>query len=909
MTPAIAARRAFRAGRFSEALDHLSATPRQNLEYQDLVILAEVMYRLGQSDVAAVHCERLRSKADLGDDLRCRCADLLARLHFGQEQLTEAKALIQEAVDFAERSGDPALMSMVAAHALEEACDKAAFHASLGLVTKVRRSALRTGDPHAKVSAHLAFARLEARAGNAGNALRHLTVAREILSLEPSLWLAAAVDLDESSVRALSGDLDTAWALATRARQLSDESGWARGKGIAATNLAYLAVLLGHFNEVEHHVRDAKRLLAGSPTHLLSVVDTEAQWAFCRGEFARAREVLSAVSAINIPRGRWYELTIQNSRARLLLRERRWTEAVEVADQCLPLAESAGAAQFVNSFRLSRFEALAELGRFSLSDLANSLPDAEASLDAVASYQIASGKALIRHNYAARGIRRARRGLRFYVSTGQAPLRKHAELVQKELDDTNDVSVRADAPIAAHQDADLDTAVALIELGAHPHILAREAFTAIKDARCADAVAVVVTGKDKPRVIETDGWSERDAIKAAANADGLVAMPAGSHRDEAWQVVARAKDGIDEHCTLAALGRIVAAAVALENYRRAEKQRAALWPAEALGDDGDAVWASEQTAELLAIARRVASTGLSVLVTGETGTGKEMLARAIHRASDRAGRPFLPFNCAAVPRDMIESQLFGYRKGAFTGADTGFAGVIRSAAGGTLFLDEIAELGLDLQPKLLRFLETHEIHPIGEPQPVSVDVRVICATNGNIDELVAAGRFREDLFYRLNVIRLKLPPLRERREEIPSLVQHYLRRHADDQKKGTLTLSDEALEYLLLYSWPGNVRQLVNEVRRMVALAEPNGALTPVLLSPEIQASRRTIAAADPSEPEVSIRLDQPLPVAVEMLEQVMVKRALDRSHGRVEEASRLLGISRKGLFLKRRRWGLPRVS
>ncbi len=483
--------------------------------------------------------------------------------------------------------------------------------------------------------------------------------------------------------------------------------------------------------------------------------------------------------------------------------------------------------------------------------------------------------------------------------------------LRQSLEATFTSQVVAEPPdnLGDSRQPDLDTAVSLIELGAHPHILAREAFTAIRDAGCAQAVAVVVTGKETSRVVETHGWTEREAARAAAGADGIVVMPAGNHRDEAWQVVARPKNGIDDHCTVAALGRVVAAAVALENYRRAEKQRAALWPAEALDGDGDAVWASEQTAELLTIARRIAPTGLSVLVTGETGTGKEMLARAIHRASDRAGRPFLPFNCAAVPRDMIESQLFGYRKGAFTGADAAFAGVVRSAAGGTLFLDEIAELGLDLQPKLLRFLETHEIHPIGEPQPVSVDVRVICATNGKIEDLVAAGRFREDLFYRLNVIRLKLPPLRERREEIPSLVQHYLRRHAEEQKKRTLTLSDEALEYLLLYSWPGNVRQLANEVRRMVALAEPDGTLTPALLSPEIQASRRTIAAADASEAEVRVRLDQPLPVAVEMLEQVMVRRALDRSHGRVEEASRLLGISRKGLFLKRRRWGLPRAS
>jgi transcriptional regulator with PAS, ATPase and Fis domain len=296
---------------------------------------------------------------------------------------------------------------------------------------------------------------------------------------------------------------------------------------------------------------------------------------------------------------------------------------------------------------------------------------------------------------------------------------------------------------------------------------------------------------------------------------------------------------------------------------------------------------------------------LSVLLTGETGTGKEMLAKTIHLSSNRADKILLAFNCTAVPRDMLESQLFGYRKGAFTGADTSFTGVIKAAEGGTLFLDEIADVPIDVQPKLLRFLETHEIHPLGEPHPTKVDVRVIAATNANLEQLVADGRFRQDLFYRLNVVRLRLPPLRERREEIPALVEHYIHRYGEQQKKGRLRLTDEALEYLLLYTWPGNLRQLANEVNRMVAMAEPDSALTAAHLSAEIQATRRTIAASAAPDSELRISLDQSLPDAVEQLERTMVQAALDRTNGRLEEAAKILGISRKGLFLKRRRWGL----
>jgi DNA-binding NtrC family response regulator len=452
--------------------------------------------------------------------------------------------------------------------------------------------------------------------------------------------------------------------------------------------------------------------------------------------------------------------------------------------------------------------------------------------------------------------------------------------------------------------------VALLELAGHPHILGREAFAALRDADCAEAIALGARGARGVRVVAAHGWTDPEALAALSAAAQDDLMPLGRHRDEDWEILARPRPGLDHRCTLAAIRKIVAAACALDEYRRDEKQRAALWPAEALEGDAESLWLSEQSAELLHLARRIASSPVPVLITGETGTGKEMLARVIHRASNRADRPLIPFNCTAVPHDMLESQLFGYRKGAFTSADTSFQGVIRSAHGGTLFLDEIGDIGLDLQPKLLRFIEQQEVHPLGEAHAVKVDVRIIAATNANLDQLVAQGRFREDLFYRLKIVPLHLPPLRERREEIPALLQHYLQKCGDEQHKGRITLTDETLEYLLLYPWPGNIRQLANEVRRIVALAEPDATVTPALLSPEIQASRRTLPAADsPAEPEVRVRLDQPLPLAVDALEQTLVRHALERAHGRVEEAAKILGISRKGLFLKRRRWGLQRAS
>jgi DNA-binding NtrC family response regulator len=317
--------------------------------------------------------------------------------------------------------------------------------------------------------------------------------------------------------------------------------------------------------------------------------------------------------------------------------------------------------------------------------------------------------------------------------------------------------------------------------------------------------------------------------------------------------------------------------------------------------------AADSMRDLVSTSRKLAPSNITVLLTGETGTGKELLAKGLHDASPRKDRNFIPFNCTAVARDMLDAQLFGYRRGAFTGAHDAFQGVIRAAAGGTLFLDEIGEIGLDVQPKLLRFLESGEIHPLGEPKPITVDVRVVAATNANLERLVAEGRFREDLFYRLNVVRLQVPPLRERREEIPPLVQHYLERGIQESRKTGLRFAEETMEYLVLYRWPGNVRQLANEVRRLVALAEPGAVLMPEHLSHDIRASRRTIPAGERvlTSNEVVVRTDQPMAAALEHLERTMVQQALKESSGRLEDAAQRLGLSRKGLYLKRQRLGI----
>jgi hydrogenase-4 transcriptional activator len=304
--------------------------------------------------------------------------------------------------------------------------------------------------------------------------------------------------------------------------------------------------------------------------------------------------------------------------------------------------------------------------------------------------------------------------------------------------------------------------------------------------------------------------------------------------------------------------------------------------------------------------QRMQSNDLTVLITGESGTGKELVSRAIHTGSHRGAAMFLPYNCTTTGRDLADSQLFGHRRGSFTGAVSDQPGLIRSAVGGTLFLDEIGDLPLDVQPKLLRFLEQHEIMPIGDTRPQKVDVRVLTATNADLEQRVAEGKFREDLYYRLSVIRIHVPPLRERREEIPHLSTYFLREASERLGKPDITLSSDALDVFSQCWWPGNVRQLKNEIQRAVALSAPGRMIEAAHLSPEITAARLTSTPASASGGGAARAVN--LASAVEQVEREMIQSALDRSAGNISETARILGLTRRGLYLKLRRLGLDSV-
>jgi two-component system NtrC family response regulator len=289
--------------------------------------------------------------------------------------------------------------------------------------------------------------------------------------------------------------------------------------------------------------------------------------------------------------------------------------------------------------------------------------------------------------------------------------------------------------------------------------------------------------------------------------------------------------------------------------------------------------------------RKVAPTNASVLVLGESGTGKEMVAQALHRRSAQKAGPFVAINCNAIPENLLESELFGYEKGAFTGANTQRRGHIETAAGGTLFLDEIGELPAPIQVKLLRFLQERRFQRVGGRQEIASDARVIAATNRNLQEFTASGKFREDLYFRLAVVVVRVPPLRDRGDDIIAVAKAFLRAYGAEHAKTGLTFAPDALRALSLHSWPGNVRELQNRVQRAVIMADGK------------RVTARDLELTD----ALSAFPPQTLKEARENVEREMVQEALRRHKGKITSAAVELGISRPTLYELMDKLGIAR--
>lgn len=399
------------------------------------------------------------------------------------------------------------------------------------------------------------------------------------------------------------------------------------------------------------------------------------------------------------------------------------------------------------------------------------------------------------------------------------------------------------------------------------------------------------------RMPEMDGVALLDALRAQAVEAPVILLTAYGTVESAVEAMKKgAYDYILRPFDVEAVERIITRALTAERTRR-ENQ---FLREEVEKGWGEFVGRSAAMQRVYELIRQVASSNINVLITGETGTGKELTARAIHRASPRQEALFVPINCAAIPDDIFESELFGHTRGAFTGASHDRAGKFEMAHGGTIFLDEITEMPLPMQAKLLRVLQEREIERLGSNRRIAVDVRLIVATNRNPQQAVHDGRLREDLYYRINVFTLEMPPLRDRMDDIPILVAHFLSVHSAKLGQRTPSITGQALSCLQAYAWPGNVRELENVLERAVVLS--GGEPLDVAHLPRELISPMPVKAA----PETAAAFPTPsLPQAIEKVERALIAQVLAQTVGNKAKAARLLDISERALWYKVKKYGL----
>ena len=428
-----------------------------------------------------------------------------------------------------------------------------------------------------------------------------------------------------------------------------------------------------------------------------------------------------------------------------------------------------------------------------------------------------------------------------------------------------------------------------------------EAGFAVTTAASAEEALDVLHG-DSFRLLITDvlmpGMSGLDLLdRVRVLRPDTVVMVITAHGDVATAVRAMklgAFDFLEKPFTRERL--LVAVRRALEFVELRDENRRLRAMVQDHGDFENIIGSSSTLRAVLTDLKRAAVTDATVLLLGETGTGKELAARAIHHNSKRKDNPFVVVNSAAIPDTLIESELFGHRRGAFTGATEDRKGKFEFAAGGTLFLDEVAELPIQLQPRLLRVLQEGEIDKVGAPGPIRVDVRVVAATHRDLEARVQEGSFREDLWYRLNVIPLRMPPLRERREDLPLLVEHFLLKHSRRHGRPIPRLSPAVMDRFERYDWPGNVRELENLLERLVVLTNAE-TITEADLPDRLRQDLPRFGGA---------RVDLPTEgIVLEQVEQGLIEEALRRTQGNQTAAARFLGISRSTLIYRMQKFGL----
>jgi DNA-binding NtrC family response regulator/tetratricopeptide (TPR) repeat protein len=803
-----------------------------------------------------------------------------------------------------------------------------------------------------------------AQAGRYDEALTALRQAEQTASAVEADDVLAIVAGNQANVAMMRHRYDQALALAERSVALHERFPPGHGLAVALATLGQICIRLGTLTRAESVLQRALEVRSDLLFHETTgaIFDSLAQIHLIRGAYDRAesdlRQARDAYGDYGAQTPRWYDWSLRLLDARLALRRGATDDALALAD-AIAEAPLAPPADVINA-HLVAADALLEAGR--ATEAEQRVETITARIDArvtpgawgeflrvrgewhaqmahasEAYHDLAQSSSvfeLLGERYeAARshlvlGRMAARAGARSMAQRylDQAGATFDALGATHDLEDVSRARALLSAPgtgdfIGAAADADDVIVRRIVDASAMSELLMRETVNALLEAVDGGAAVLFArTGEHAVRVLAAQGC-DADAARALASSalhdpppSGLLVLDAlGAEPDGIRHV---AISGPRQRGHLAERRTRMILAVARQGFELcAARER----PARANDPTAERTLEPLLPGFLCASAamwrvadqiKRLQGNHLTVLITGESGTGKELVARAVHAGSPRHVAMFLPYNCTTTTRDLADSQLFGHRRGSFTGAVTDQPGLIRSAAGGTLFLDEIGDLPIDVQPKLLRFLEQGEIMPVGDTRPQPVDVRVIAATNADLEQRVTEGRFREDLYYRLSVMRIRVPPLRERRDEIPHLAMYFLREACERLGKPDVELSQGVLQLFSEYLWPGNVRQLKNEIQRAVALSSSGGAIAADHLSPELAGLTRDEAPATHSGASPR-KAGQPasLAAAVEAVERELIRATLDRTQGNISESARVLGLTRRGLYLKLRRLGLEQPA
>ncbi|HEY7791475.1 MAG TPA: sigma 54-interacting transcriptional regulator [Vicinamibacterales bacterium] len=800
-----------------------------------------------------------------------------------------------------------------------------------------------------------------AQAGRTDEAIAALRQAERLATTVGARDVLATVCGNQAVVAMMLHRYEQAAELAARSVALHEALGSGPRLAISLATLGQIHVKLGDLTRAEAALHRALEVRSPIQFHETTgaVYDTLAQMHLIRGDHARAREYLEragdAYGAFGTHTNRWYEWSVKVLQARLELR-------AAVPQEALRLADAIRAAEGVppvdaSQAELIAVEALVHLSRIEEADrrlrtLVDRLEPREApaiwaeSLRLRGLVQARAGEAaeayhdlaqscsvfdLLGERYEA-AVSHLALGQLVTTTGGRTLAERHlaaatevfsalgAERDRQAAHDAQLVlSIQEDRPRPQASPESEDAIIRrLVDAAALPDLLGHETAAALAEAAHTDlAILIVERGPGDLRVIGRAGCDAARALAVAQAARAADAVAQAWHIEPIGRAATHPRLAIlpchqplepatrRRLRTLAVVARQGFDLCAAREPVRAPDAASAQYALEPLLPGF--VCASAAMNRVTELIRRLQGNDLTVLITGESGTGKELVARAIHVGSQRRAGLFLPYNCTTTARDLADSQLFGHRRGAFTGAVSDAPGLVRTAASGTLFLDEIGDLPIDIQPKLLRVLEQQEIMPVGETRPQRVDVRVIAATNADLEQRVAEGTFREDLYYRLSVIRIHVPPLRDRREEIPHLATFFLRESCDRLNKPDVRLSPGALQLIAQYWWPGNVRQLRNEIQRAVAMSAPGDTLSPEHLSPELSGviDADAIAAAPPSSG--GRRRSANLASAVSQVERDLIQSTLTRHGGNISQTARELGLTRRGLYLKLKRLGVGR--